>query len=133
MPDFEEHPLDEHERPAAPLREPPEVVRATALLDVAGAPGVLTPPAILSLQRTAGNAKVARLLAAGAGDPSDGDEHDVGRRVWSGRRPLQRFEAPVHEAAERQGLTSDASGARSADGLTNEEASAVYMGNWMRD
>jgi hypothetical protein len=46
---------------------------------------------------------------------------------------VQRLEAPMHEAAERQGLTSEASGARSAGGLSNEEASAVYRGNWMRD
>ncbi|NJM40844.1 MAG: DUF4157 domain-containing protein [Anaerolineae bacterium] len=48
-------------------------------------------------------------------------------------RKMWRFEAPVHEAGERQGLTSEGSGAPSPNGLTNEEASAVYMGNWMRD
>ena len=48
------------------------------------------------------------------------------------RSPMvQRFEAPVHEAVERYGLTTDASG--SAAGLSQQEASAVYFGNWMRD
>jgi hypothetical protein len=43
---------------------------------------------------------------------------------------VQRFEAPGHEAAERTALT-----APRADGkeLSNEEASMVYYGNWMRD
>jgi hypothetical protein len=61
----------------------------------------------------------------------------VARAIRSARRPavrtLARFEAPVHEAAERQGLTSDAGGRLAAGALTNEEASAVYIGNWMRD
>ncbi|MGZ8649843.1 MAG: HET-C-related protein [Solirubrobacteraceae bacterium] len=65
------------------------------------------------LQRANGNAAVGRALAP--------------------KRMLQRFEAPVHEAAERHGLTLDAAGNVAAGGLTNEEASAVYMGNWMRD
>ena len=56
----------------------------------------------------------------------------VARTVGRGRRRLQRFEAPVHEAVERQGLTSSAAGVLGG-GLTNEEASAVYFGNWMRD
>jgi len=40
---------------------------------------------------------------------------------------MQRFEAPIHESGERVGLTAG-SGA-----ITNEEASAAYFGNWMRD
>jgi hypothetical protein len=39
---------------------------------------------------------------------------------------LYRFEARMHEAGERYGLTQGGA-------LTNEEASAVYFGNWMRD
>lgn len=42
------------------------------------------------------------------------------------RQSVDRFEARVHESVERVGLT--AGGA-----MTNEEASAVYFGNWMRD
>jgi len=41
---------------------------------------------------------------------------------------LQRFEAPVHQKAGRYGMTTARGG-----GLTNEEASAAYFGNWMRD
>jgi len=70
------------------------------------------PTSLARLQRTHGNAAVARAAR---------------------QRRLQRFEAPVHEAVERQGLTSTASGALRPDGLTNEEASASYLGNWMRD
>jgi hypothetical protein len=39
---------------------------------------------------------------------------------------LHRFEAPVHEMDERAGLTAGGV-------MTNEEASATYFGNWMRD
>ncbi|MCR6641940.1 MAG: DUF4157 domain-containing protein [Sporocytophaga sp.] len=44
--------------------------------------------------------------------------------------PIQRFEAPGHEAAERRALTE-----KRADGqeFSNEEASMTYFGNWMRD
>lgn len=44
--------------------------------------------------------------------------------------PVQRFEAPGHEAAERTALTE-----KRGDGkeFTNEEASMTYFGNWMRD
>jgi hypothetical protein len=42
---------------------------------------------------------------------------------------LNRFEARVHESIERYGLTTATGGGT----LTNEEASAVYFGNWMRD
>ena len=46
---------------------------------------------------------------------------------------IQRFEAPIHESAERVGLTTDAKGGAGGNALSNEEASAVYFGNWMRD
>lgn len=49
----------------------------------------------------------------------------------SGTPRLARFEAPVHESGERFGLTT-ATGAGTGT-LTNEESSAVYFGNWMRD
>ena len=39
---------------------------------------------------------------------------------------IQRFEAPGHEAAERTALTEGGT-------FSNEEASMVYYGNWMRD
>jgi hypothetical protein len=39
---------------------------------------------------------------------------------------VRRFEARRHESVERVGLTGTGA-------LTNEEASAVYFGNWMRD
>jgi hypothetical protein len=76
---------------------------------VAGAPARM----VLDLQQKAGNAATTAAV----------------QRMIT----VQRLEAPMHEAAERQGLTSQASGARSAQGLTDEEASAVYRGNWMRD
>lgn len=41
-------------------------------------------------------------------------------------QPVQRFEAKGHEAAERTALTSGSK-------MSNEEASMVYYGNWMRD
>jgi hypothetical protein len=88
-----------------------------------GSVGRLDPRAragvVQRLQRAGGNAAVGRVLAR--------------RRTTAPKRMLQRFEAPVHEAAERHGLTLDAGGAVAAGGLTNEEATAVYMGNWMRD
>lgn len=49
-----------------------------------------------------------------------------------GTPDIQRFEAPIHESAERYGLTTDAAGNATAGGLAPEEASAVYFGNWMR-
>ncbi|MFF1909546.1 DUF4157 domain-containing protein [Kitasatospora sp. NPDC058218] len=51
----------------------------------------------------------------------------------AGIRAVQRFEAPVHEAAERVGLTTDAAGREDQAAFSNEEAGAVYFGNWMRD
>ncbi|WP_051312899.1 eCIS core domain-containing protein [Sporocytophaga myxococcoides] len=44
--------------------------------------------------------------------------------------PVQRFEAPGHEAAERRALTE-----KRTDGqeFSNEEVSMTYFGNWMRD
>ncbi len=57
------------------------------------------------------------------------------RRTVSGTQSgfVQRFEAPVHEAAERVGLTTDDSGREDPAAFSNEEASAIYFGNWMRD
>ena len=105
-------PAAETAQPAAEVAAP-----ATALL---GSVARLDPKAragvVQRLQRANGNAAVGRAL---------------GRRPT--KRMLQRFEAPVHEAAERHGLTLDAAGNAASGGLTNEEASAVYMGNWMRD
>jgi|GEM_PF-1855229 len=48
---------------------------------------------------------------------------------------IQRFEAGLHEEAERTGLMTDESGSiiNSGRGFTVEETSAVYFGNWMRD
>ncbi|MBD3918469.1 DUF4157 domain-containing protein [Paenibacillus sp. PR3] len=48
---------------------------------------------------------------------------------------IQRFEAGIHEEAERTGLMTDGSGniINSGRGFTVEETSAVYFGNWMRD
>jgi hypothetical protein len=46
---------------------------------------------------------------------------------------LHRFEAPMHQRAERVGLTTDAQLHPDPSGLTDEEASNVYFGNWMRD
>mgnify|MGYP000691614571 CR=1 FL=1 len=55
----------------------------------------------------------------------------------AGETAVQRFEAPIHQAAERVGLTTNdeggGEGGATGDVLTNEEASAVYFGNWMRD
>lgn len=61
--------------------------------------------------------------------------HELAHVVQQGRAGtprLARFEAPIHEGAERHALTtpSDPPGPGT---LTNEEASAVYFGNWMRD
>lgn len=53
----------------------------------------------------------------------------VAQQESSGVQRLDRFEARVHESAERYGLTTSAGAGR----MTNEEASAVYFGNWMRD
>lgn len=44
----------------------------------------------------------------------------------SDNNPIQRFEAPGHEAAERKALTE-------GNKFSNDEASMVYFGNWMRD
>jgi len=44
----------------------------------------------------------------------------------AGEDPIQRFEAPGHEATERTALTAD-------NKFSNDEASMVYYGNWMRD
>jgi hypothetical protein len=52
----------------------------------------------------------------------------VVQQAGTGPERVQRFEAGVHESAERYGLTS---GGPSV--LTQEEAGAVYYGNWMRD
>ncbi|HEV7745429.1 MAG TPA: DUF4157 domain-containing protein [Pyrinomonadaceae bacterium] len=46
-----------------------------------------------------------------------------------GGQRVSRFESRVHESIERQGLTTPTGGGA----MTNEEASAVYFGNWMRD
>ena len=46
---------------------------------------------------------------------------------------IQRFEAPRHEGAERAALTTPTADNASSQAMTNEEASAVYFGNWMRD
>ncbi|WP_045467828.1 HET-C-related protein, partial [Sporocytophaga myxococcoides] len=54
----------------------------------------------------------------------------VGSGSSSEDNPIQRFEAPGHEAAERKALTE-----KRADGqeFSSEEASMTYFGNWMRD
>ena len=58
--------------------------------------------------------------------------HVVQQRGAAGEAPVQRFEAPIHEAAERLGLETEADNS-TPSGVTSEEASAVYFGNWMRD
>ncbi|WP_410670172.1 DUF4157 domain-containing protein [Amycolatopsis sp. cmx-4-68] len=65
----------------------------------------------------------------------EGPRHTRGRRPVAGGRSafVQRFEAPVHEAAERVGLTTDDAGREDPAAFSNEEASATYFGNWMRD
>lgn len=40
--------------------------------------------------------------------------------------PVQRFEAPLHESASRNALTENGD-------FSQEEASMIYYGNWMRD
>ena len=55
--------------------------------------------------------------------------HELVHAVQQGRtrrHSLDRFEARVHESVERTALTEGGV-------MTNEEASAVYFGNWMRD
>src|SRR5690349_19609991 len=92
----------------------PTLIEALAAGGTDGRAGVIN-----GLQRSVGNRRVTRLLAEA--------------RPRAQTRRLQRHEAPVHEAEERQGLTSTADGKLDPGGLSNEEASSVYLGNWMRD
>ncbi|MFL5589418.1 MAG: DUF4157 domain-containing protein [Ktedonobacteraceae bacterium] len=46
---------------------------------------------------------------------------------------IQRFEARIHESGERYGLTTATTGGAAGHGISKEEASAAYFGNWMRD
>jgi hypothetical protein len=54
---------------------------------------------------------------------SEGKEVEV---KGSSENVIQKFEAPGHEAAERTALTE-------GNKFSNDEASMVYFGNWMRD
>src|SRR5207248_8716274 len=65
--------------------------------------------AILALQRTAGNAAVARLvqrgpLAGGDDPPSDADEIDAGRRAYLARQPAPAGTAPGAAAKTKSGI-----------------------------
>ena len=73
---------------------------------------------VLLLNQLVGNATVSGMLRP---------------RRRPARRSVQRFEAAMHESIERVGLTSGADLAPASSGLSQEEASAVYFGNWMRD
>jgi hypothetical protein len=50
----------------------------------------------------------------------------VVQQSYMGQPRLNRFESRLHQSVERVGLTHGSA-------MTNEEASAVYFGNWMRD
>jgi hypothetical protein len=78
------------------------------------------------------------------GDPDDAYEREAERAAdaVAARRPaeatrgaagVQRFEAPVHEAADRSGTASLANPRGDANTLGVEESTAVYFGNWQRD
>ncbi|HVA91097.1 MAG TPA: HET-C-related protein, partial [Chloroflexota bacterium] len=113
-------------------------------------PGTLTPSAILSLQRTAGNQAVNRLLHSytvgetragtdAAAAASANHSHRTGRALASPaplRRqragvPMQRYQAGErgHGGIEQEGLRAAGFGGDMASG----DIGKVYFGNWMRD
>jgi len=57
---------------------------------------------------------------------AQGNEVDVGHSNMVASNTIQRFEAKGHEAAERTALSGD-------NTFSDDEASMVYYGNWMRD
>ncbi|WP_217495866.1 eCIS core domain-containing protein [Mangrovivirga cuniculi] len=59
-----------------------------------------------------------------AGDPVQ--EPKSVNQSQSGSQVVQRFEAPLHESASRNALTDNGD-------FSQDEASMIYYGNWMRD
>ncbi|HEV3037647.1 MAG TPA: DUF4157 domain-containing protein [Candidatus Angelobacter sp.] len=74
---------------------------------------------------------IANLVAPVPDSANKQSSLDGGRAISSSAATVQRFEARVHESAERVGLAAPAGPSGSA--FTEEEASATYFGNWMRD
>jgi hypothetical protein len=95
-----------------------------AIAFVGDEPGDLDQATVLRLQRTVGNAAVARLVQRRAAAGADSRVSQAGRPA---RRALQRYQAgPTgHGGIEERAL--------GAAGFSEREVGQVYIGNWMRD
>lgn len=135
-------------RPASPAAAVVEQVAAPpSLAPMSAQLRGIDPRLIMSLQRAAGNSAVAGLLDQHSGklaEPAPPESHTqaapglapttVESRPRGRRVAVQRSEAKVHEQIERVALTEPGEGGDSASGqFSDQEADAVYFGNWQRD